>query len=61
MAALSASRSSSRFADFHRRLVARGKPAKVALVVTMRKMLVTLNAIARAGQPWSDTALKTAA
>jgi transposase len=61
MAALSASRSSSRFAAFHRRLVARGKPPKVALIATMRKMLVTLNAIARAGQPWSNTALKTAA
>jgi len=53
MAALSASRGSSRFADFYRRLVARGKPPKLALVATMRKMLVTLNAIARAHQPWS--------
>jgi transposase len=54
MAALSASRGSSRFASFHRRLVARGKPPKLALVATMRKMLVTLNAIARTHQPWSE-------
>jgi transposase len=61
MAAVSASRGSSRFAAFHRRLVAAGKPPKLALVATMRKMLVTLNAIARAHQPWSDSALKPAA
>jgi transposase len=61
MAALSASRGSSRFAHFYRRLVAAGKPPKLALTATMRKMLVTLNAIARAHQPWSDTALKPAA
>jgi transposase len=61
MAALSASRSGSRFAAFHRRLVTRGKPPKVALIATMRKMLVTLNAIARANQPWSDPALLPAA
>jgi transposase len=61
MAALSASRGGSRFAAFYRRLVAKGKPPKLALVATMRKMLVTLNAIARAQQPWSETALKPAA
>lgn len=61
MAALSASRSGSRFADFYRRLVARGKPPKLALIATMRKMLVTLNAIARTNHPWSDTALRSAA
>jgi transposase len=61
MAALSASRSGSRFAAFYRRLVAKGKPPKLALVATMRKMLVTLNAITRAQQPWSETPLKPAA
>jgi transposase len=61
MAAVSASRGGSRFAAFYRRLVARGKPPKLALIATMRKMLVTLNAIARASQPWSETALKPAA
>jgi transposase len=61
MAAVSVSRGSSRFAHFYRRLVARGKPPKLALIATMRKMLVTLHAIARAHQPWSETALKPAA
>jgi transposase len=61
MAAVSASRGSSRFAHFYRRLVARGKPPKLALIATMRKMLVTLNAIARANQPWCDTALQPTA
>jgi transposase len=61
MAALSASRGSSRFAAFYRHLVAAGKPPKLALIATMRKMLVTLNAIARAQQPWSETTLKPAA
>jgi hypothetical protein len=42
-------------------LVAKGKPAKLALIATMRKMLVTLNAIARAQQPWSEATLKPAA
>ena len=61
MAALSASRSGSRFAAFYRRLVAKGKPPKLALIATMRKMLVTLNAIARTQKPWSDPALQPAA
>jgi transposase len=51
MAAVSASRGRSRFAHFYRRLVARGKPPKLALIATMRKMPVTLNAIARANPP----------
>ena len=38
-----------------------GEATQVALIATMRKMLVTLNAIARADQPWSDPALKPAA
>jgi transposase len=61
MAAVSASRGSSRFAHFYRRLVARGKPPKLALIATMRKMLGTLNAIARARQPWSEPLLQPAA
>ena len=61
MAPVSAGRGSSRVAHFYRRLVARGKPPKLALIATMRKMLVTLNAIARAQQPWSETTLQPAA
>lgn len=47
MAALSASRGASRFALAYRALLARGKPPKLALAATMRKMLVTLNAMLR--------------
>jgi transposase len=34
------------------RLIARGKPGKVALVACMRKALVILNAILKTGEPW---------
>jgi transposase len=36
----------------YRRLVARGKPAKVALTAAMRKLLVILDAILRTRTPW---------
>ena len=61
MAVLALSRRASRFALAYRDLLARGKPKKLALVAVMRKLLVTLNAIARADQPWSDPALQPAA
>jgi transposase len=54
MAVLSASRGRSRFAVTYRALVAKGKPPKLALAATMRKLLVTLNAIARSRAPWHD-------
>jgi transposase len=42
----------------YERLVARGKPKKVALVACMRKLLVTCNAVLRDGTPWrSDYAV----
>lgn len=39
--------------QLYERLVARGKPKKVALVACMRKLLCILNAIARDAKPWS--------
>ncbi len=36
-----------------KRLTARGKPAKVVIVVCMRKLLTILNAILRTCQPWN--------
>lgn len=60
MAAVAASQRQSRFAIFYRRLVAAGKPKKLALVATMRKMITTLNAIARSGQPWRQDIEATA-
>ncbi|OYY88172.1 MAG: hypothetical protein B7Y12_05155 [Rhizobiales bacterium 24-66-13] len=44
--------------DFDQRLVSHNtRPGKVPLTAVMRKLLVTLNAIARDNQPWaySDT------
>ena len=38
---------------FYQRLVAAGKPKKVALVACMRKLLTILNAMVRTGQPWN--------
>ena len=47
MAALSAMRYEPRLRDFYQGLRARGKPAKVAIVAVMRKLLVVLNARVR--------------
>ena len=41
---------------FYRRLRAAGKPAKVALVACMRKLLTILNTMVARGEPWRDTA-----
>lgn len=61
MAVLALSRRDSRFARAYRALVKKGKPKKLALVATMRKLLVTLNAIARSNTPWRDDTLARAA
>lgn len=52
MAALVASRRNSTIRAFYDRLIARGKPPKLALTACMRKLLTILNAIARTEQPW---------
>jgi len=52
MAALVASRHNPSLRDFHQRLVTLGKPAKVAIVAVMRKLLTILNAIIRDRKPW---------
>ena len=39
---------------FYAKLLAAGKPKKVALVACMHKLLVILNAIARTKQPWRN-------
>lgn len=57
MATLSAIRSNPTLAAYYARLLAKGKPPKVAIVACMRKLLVTLNAILRTGRPWSPQPL----
>ena len=43
---------------FYKRLVAAGKPKKVALVACMRKLLVILNAMVRDGKHWDYSVQK---
>ena len=52
MGALVATRCNPVIRAFYARLRAAGKPAKVALVACMRKLLTILNAILRTGTPW---------
>ena len=54
MAALVASRRNPRLAAFYRRLIAAGKPRKLALTALMRKLLTILNAILRDRRPWQN-------
>jgi transposase len=53
MAATSAIRSNPIIKTFYQRLIARGKPHKVAVVACMRKMVTILNAMARTNTPWT--------
>jgi transposase len=53
MAALVAARFNPAIKSFYSRLVAAGKPKKVALVACMRKLLTILNAIVKGGKPWN--------
>lgn len=52
MAALVGSRCNPVLRAFYRRLVAVGKPKKVALIACMRKLLTILNHMLRTGQRW---------
>lgn len=52
MAALTAARCDPGMQTFYERLKQHGKPAKVALVACMRKLLSMANAILRDGTPW---------
>ena len=50
-----ASRWNSVLRAFYRRLLAAGKPKKVALTACMRKLLTILNSMMRSGEPWNPT------
>lgn len=54
MAALVATRCNPVIAAYYRQLRTKGKPAKVALVACMRKLIVILNAILRDKTPWQN-------
>jgi transposase len=59
MAAVTASRCNSVIRDFYKRLRASGKPANVALVASIRKLLVILNAIIKNRVPWRPVLTQT--
>ena len=52
MATLSAVRFDPVLRAFYKRLRAAGKPAKVALVACMHKLLTIINAVIKSGKPW---------
>ncbi|GJG89854.1 hypothetical protein tb265_50350 [Gemmatimonadetes bacterium T265] len=52
MAALVATKRNAVIRAFYQRLLATGKPKKLALVACMRKLLTTLNAMARSNTAW---------
>ena len=54
MAALVASRYNSVIKAFYQKLLAAGKPKKLALVACMRKLLVILNAMVKSDTPWRE-------
>ena len=60
MGALVASRHNPVIRDFYRRLLAAGKPKKLALTACMRKLLVILNSMLKHGLPWRDLTPKVA-
>jgi transposase len=53
MAALVATKRNAVIRAFYQRLVAAGKPKKLALVACMRKLLTILNVMVRTAQPWT--------
>jgi transposase len=52
MAAVTASRHNPVLRPFYERLIAKGKPPKVALIAVLRRLVVFANAVLRSGQPW---------
>ena len=56
MGALVATRRNPAVRAFYRRLLAAGKPKKVALIACMRKLLTILNAMMRTSTIWREIA-----
>lgn len=52
MATLAATRCNETIKRYYQRLVKQGKPKKVALVASMRKLLIIINDLVRRGQLW---------
>lgn len=54
MATMSAIRFNAVIKPFYERLLAKGKPKKVAIVACMHKILIILNAIVKSNKPWDE-------
>ena len=61
MPTLSAVRKNAWIRSFYERLIARGKPPKVALIAAMRKLLVAIYSVAKSRQPFVPRLQETAA
>ena len=59
MATLVATRFNTQIRIFYQRLLAKGKPKKVALTAAMRKLLTILNTLVRTDQLWIEPALRS--
>lgn len=57
MAALVSTRYNAAMKRFYQRLLAKGKPKKLALVAVMRKLIVTLNTMVKNKELWSESKL----
>jgi transposase len=56
MAAVTASRHNPVLSAFYDRLIAKGKPVKLALIAVLRRLVVFANAVLKSGQPWKGAA-----
>ncbi len=61
MGALVAARYNPVIRDFYHRLLAAGKPKKLALTACMRKLLVILNSMLRHRSTWCDLSVQDTA
>ena len=52
MATLTATRWNGAIKSFYQRLLAKGKPKKLALTAAMRKLLTILNVLVKSNQLW---------
>jgi transposase len=59
MGTLVATRFNGVIREFYQRLLAAGKPRKVALIACMRKLLTILNAMKRTGESWTPRTTST--
>ena len=59
MGALVASRHNPVIRSFYQRLLAAGKPKKLALTACMRKLLTILNGMVKTGQRWNPNVMKS--